>query len=342
MAGPQQVALVFSGGIGLGAYQAGAFEQLSRVTDFSPTWLAGASIGAVNAALIAGSAPDERMQTLRQFWLEPPSWWNGSSVVGESAFPHINHWANVAQSRLFGAPGFFRPRLPGPLTQSFKSLYDLSPMRSRLASLVDFDRLNGGDLRLTVATTDIESAEPVLFDTGTGDRIELDHVMASCGYLPEFAPIEIGGRLLGDGGLAGNAPIEPVLREGSPELVFVLDLFAPDSRRPESFEAALARKNDLLFAAQTLGRLRAWCEKADREERQILYLSYRAPADEAGPEKPYDFSLRTLRRRWQAGALDMQEAISALQMSPRNCLTMVRREEDRDPREQADASVTSR
>jgi predicted acylesterase/phospholipase RssA len=47
--------------------------------------------------------------------------------------------------------------------------------------------------------------------------VEINHVLASCGFRPEFAPAEIGGRLLGEGGLSTIAPIEPVLDDaGAP------------------------------------------------------------------------------------------------------------------------------
>jgi predicted acylesterase/phospholipase RssA len=82
------------------------------------------------------------------------------------------------------------------------------PLKTRLAELVDFSRLNGGEVRVSVATTDIETGELVIFDTARGHRIELDHVLASCGFLPEFPAVEIDGRLLGDGGLSANAPVE--------------------------------------------------------------------------------------------------------------------------------------
>ncbi len=135
------------------------------------------------------------------------------------------------QTRLFGAPGHLQasgPRL------SFSSLYDLAPTVAFLRQRIDFGRLNGGEIRFTVATTDIERGGVVLFDTGKGDRIEMDHLLASCGFLPEFAPVEIGGRLLGDGGLAVNAPFEPALdeAEGTRDPVLILDLFARGGRRP--------------------------------------------------------------------------------------------------------------
>src|SRR6185312_9546545 len=135
------------------------------------------------------------------------------------------------------------------------SLYDLQPTVDFLRKAVDFGRLNGGGVRLTVAAVDIETGDPVYFDTGKGQRIEIDHILASCGFLPEFAPVELAGRLLGDGGLAVNAPLEPILDEQRQGTVFVVDLFARDGDRPRGLEASLERKNALLFGNQTYARL---------------------------------------------------------------------------------------
>ena len=55
-----QRVLVLQGGGALGSYQAGAFQALCRA-GFEPEWVAGISIGAINAAIIAGNAPDKRV-----------------------------------------------------------------------------------------------------------------------------------------------------------------------------------------------------------------------------------------------------------------------------------------
>src|SRR4029078_4095477 len=120
---------------------------------------------------------------------------------------------------------------------------------------VDFGRLNSGEVRFSVATTDIETGELVIFDTSKGDNISIDHILASCGFLPEFAPVDVGGRLLGDGGLSANAPIEAVANDASDKIIFLIHLFARDGERPRSCEDALARKNDILFGNQTMQRL---------------------------------------------------------------------------------------
>jgi NTE family protein len=340
-----QVSLVFSGGVALGAYQAGAYATMHEREHLWPRHLAGSSIGAVNAALIAGSAPAERVDRLREFWrtaaLEPlldvP--WLGWTA---GPFRHAHSWLGVLQTRLLGRPGLFRPRPPELMMKSMTSLYDLAPLRGHLEEIIDFDRLNGGDIRLSVVTTDIETGQPVVFDTGRGDRIGPHHLLATCGFLPDFPPVEIDGRLLGDGGLVANAPIEPVLSsEGSAGdlLCFVVDVFSPGGGRPGNLEEAAARRWDLLFGNQSrqslaslqreyrlrwaLGRLAAqlgpsWrpdpelalpFDEAVEQAVTIVYLTYRAPSHEAGPEKPFDFSRATLMDRWDAGALDMAAAI---------------------------------
>jgi NTE family protein len=131
--------------------------------------------------------------------------------------------------------------------------------------------------------------------------------------------------LLGDGGLCANAPIEVIARElprREASAVFVLDLYARDGARPDGLQAALARKNDLIFGNQTWLRLAAVARELEARVAlarkrgdarvtapRLFYLSYRAPREEAGPEKPFDLSRASLEGRWRAGFLDMQEAL---------------------------------
>src|ERR1700730_15741195 len=59
--------LVLQGGGALGSYQAGAYQALCH-HGFEPEWVAGISIGAINAAIIAGNAPEKRVERLKEFW----------------------------------------------------------------------------------------------------------------------------------------------------------------------------------------------------------------------------------------------------------------------------------
>jgi NTE family protein len=303
----------------------------------------GSSVGAVNSALIAGRAPEARLETLKRFWrvadggLSP-----GSGQPFRGSAQHLYHWANALQTRFFGAPGHFRPKWITFAQPPLPSLYDLGPLREQLRMLVDFPRLNAGEPRVTIALTDIETGELVVVDTGRGERIELDHLVASCGLPPEFAPREIGGRLLGDGGLSANAPLYPMLLDLSADAdlaCFVIDLYAREGGRPDSLEHGLARKQDLIFGNQSwlqiealrreyelrrtvelLGerlppdarddaQLGALLRAGRKSSLQVLYLNYRAPPEEAGPERSFDYSPTTLAMRWKAGQTDMEEAI---------------------------------
>ncbi len=307
------VAMVFSGGLGLAAYHAGAYEAFARHS--TPLhWVAGSSAGAVTAALIAGSPEDQRIARLREFWNWPPPR-NGRPA----AWQHLHGWFGAISTRLLGSYGHFHPRVPLIDPFRFRSLYDLRPMRDRLKALVDFRRLNSGEMQVTIVATDIETGEPVVFDSSRAP-VEIDHLLASCGFLPEFAPVELNGRCLGDGGLSLNAPFDPIL-DGDMEddlQLYVLDLYARDGDRPTSLEAALERKNDLLFGNQTYLRLKYCAElrKAKRklngasEQRdRITLLSYRPGAEEPGPEKSFELSRAALAQRWHAGLLDMEHAI---------------------------------
>jgi NTE family protein len=136
------------------------------------------------------------------------------------------------------------------------SLYDLEPLKTTLSRLIDFGLLNSGDIRVTVVTTDMATGEPVIFDNRR-TTITMGHLPASSGLPPEFAPLEIEGRLLGDGGLAANAPVFPVLRELDDGLCVVTDLYARKGPPPTSIEPGLDRKIEVMFATQTAMQVEA-------------------------------------------------------------------------------------
>jgi NTE family protein len=308
---PHTVAMVFAGGLGLGAYHAGVYQAFSR-RSLPLHWVAGSSAGAVTAALIAGNRSDQRIASLHAFWNFPPV-----ENFRPAPWQHFNGWLGAVRTRLLGSTGHFHPRIPSMNPFGFRSLYDLSPMRERLAKLIDFGQLNSGETRICVAATEIETGDPVIFDSRE-QRIELDHLMASCGFLPEFAPVDVDGRLLGDGGLSLNAPFDPILQSevDGDLLLYVVDLYARDGDRPDSFEAASERKNDLLFGNQTFIRLK-YCLELNRLRRKhnnagdgprdkVVLLSYRPGMEEPGPEKSFELSPTALAQRWQAGILDMK------------------------------------
>jgi NTE family protein len=308
---PAKIAMVFAGGLGLAAYHGGVYEAFAR-RSLPLHWVTGSSAGAITAAVIAGNRDTDRVERLRAFWNSPPL------SVSFQQWPHLSAWLGAVTTRLMGSAGHFHPRVPSINPFGFRSIYDLKPMRERILSLVDFGRLNGGEVRLCVAATDLESGDPVIFDTHS-HRVEIDHLLASCGFLPEFAPVEVAGRLLGDGGLSLNAPFDPILTSeiDGELLLYVIDLYPRDGVRPDSLESALERKNDLLFGNQTLLRLQYCAELRtlktrhhrshdDRGPDRIVLLSYRPGIEEAGPEKSFDLSVPRIVQRWKAGIADME------------------------------------
>jgi predicted acylesterase/phospholipase RssA len=215
------VALVLQGGGALGAFQAGVYQALAEA-NLQPDWVAGISIGAINCALIAGNAPEARLEKLRAFWEQV------STQLVFDPFGIAHYWlrgdmGHVVLNRLRagatlleGAPGFFKPRFPPPYlappgTVEATSWYDTTPLRSTLERLVDFDRINFGEMRFSVGAVNIRSGNFVYFDSTT-HKIRPEHIMASGALLPGCPAVEVDGELYWDGGLVSNTPLQWVVR----------------------------------------------------------------------------------------------------------------------------------
>src|SRR5271155_3140668 len=109
--------LVLQGGGALGAYQAGVYEGLAEA-DIVPNWISGVSIGAINAALVAGNPPDRRVERLREFWNRVSSVAPTTALAWFSPFRPLLNSLSAATAMTFGVPGFFTPRLPPPFLAS--------------------------------------------------------------------------------------------------------------------------------------------------------------------------------------------------------------------------------
>jgi NTE family protein len=199
--------LVLQGGGALGAYQAGVYEGLAGA-GFAPDWIAGVSIGAINAALIAGNPPERRIERLREFWSRVSA---RSTVVlpagMDSARPFMNQMSAVSAA-VFGIQGFYQPRAIPPHLAPAGSLgalsyYDTEPLQATLEELVDFDVFNRGDVRLSLGAVNVRNGESIYFDSRT-HRITASHVMASGSLPPGFPPVEIDGEHYWDGGIMSN------------------------------------------------------------------------------------------------------------------------------------------
>jgi NTE family protein len=256
-----QPVLVLQGGGALGSYQAGAYQALCHF-DFEPEWVAGISIGAVNAAIIAGNERDKRVEKLKEFWqmVSAPVPWHPTtkSERGRSLFNETS----AALIATFGVPGFFTPRIPpAPLwpagTAQAQSYYDTAPLKKTLERLVDFDRINDLKVRLSVGAVSVTSGNFRYFDNfefrKMGKRIGPEHIMASGALPPGFPAIEIEGEHYWDGGVSSNTPLDYVLDTETDRdlLIFQVDLFSARGDLPKNLLEAAEREKDIRYSSRT-------------------------------------------------------------------------------------------
>lgn len=351
---PDEVALVLQGGGALGSYQAGVIDALSAAA-VEPDWVAGISIGAVNAAIVAGNPPERRVARLREFWDLVTSWLPNFPILPDDQFREFVHEWSAGFVALAGVRGFFGPRfLPPVLAEPGScealSFYDSTPLRATLDELIDWDLVNDGPVRLSIGAVDVESGNFRYFDTAE-ERLDARHVMASGALPPGLPPIEIDGRWYWDGGLVSNTPLQHVLdnqREGM--IVFQVDLFSATDQRPRTIMDVAARAKEITFSSRTrqvtdalmklrkerelVRRVLAKLPAELRDDRDVaalaamsaeqpvslVHLIYRANAWEGGA-RDYEFSTRTMREHWAAGRAAVEATMDNAELVAENILT---------------------
>lgn len=261
----EKIALVLQGGGALGAYQGGVYQALHEA-EIEPNWVAGISIGSINAAIIAGNAPEDRVAALRGFWegitaphggllggawdaIEPPA--HGTDM---RRFVNGTH----AAAALFqGAPGFFSPRLPPPYFQppgsaEAVSYYDTAALRKTLLEYVDFDRINAGAMRISLGAVNVRSGNFAYFDSRT-DVIRPEHVMASGALPPGFPAVEIDGEQYWDGGIVSNTPLQWVVQDRPMRdtIAFQVDLWSAQGQLPRDLTEVAMRQKEIQFSSRT-------------------------------------------------------------------------------------------
>jgi len=351
---PDCVALVLQGGGALGSYQAGVIEGLAS-SGIEIDWVAGISIGAVNAAIFAGNPPHKRVEMLTAFW---------DMVTGSlPSFPiypddHLREWLHewsAGYVMMTGVPGFFTPRMVSPMfavpgTPGALSFYDSAPLRETLDSLIDWDLLNTGPVRLSIGAVDVESGNFNYFDT-TETRIDARHIMASGALPPGLPPIEIDGRWWWDGGLVSNTPLTHVLDHQTEALLaFQVDLFAASAERPRTIMDVAAREKEIRFSSRTrqvsdqvmrirkdreiarkvIAKLpealrddpdvRALAANSAEHPVNLVQLIYRTNAWEGG-SRDFEFSARTMREHWHAGREAVKETMTNARLVAANIET---------------------
>lgn len=340
----QDRVLVLQGGGALGAYQGGTFEALDAA-GLRPGWVAGISIGAINAALIAGNPPERRVEALKTFWDRVSAVVPVTQALPGDAMRALWNEFSAGWIAAFGVPGFFAPRVPPavlypPGAPEALSVYDTTPLKRTLEELVDFDLINRGAVRLSVGAVNVRTGNFEYFDN-TKQRIGPEHIMASGALPPGFPPVEIDGECYWDGGIVSNTPLQYVLDEDGPRdlLIFQVDLFSARGELPKTLLEAMEREKDIRFSSRTrlntdlnlkLHRTRAalaaLLERLPTEfegfdglpllrdfahERSVTVaqLIYRQKVYE-GNSKDYEFSRVTMHEHWAAGRADVETTLN--------------------------------
>ncbi|MCX7634732.1 MAG: patatin-like phospholipase family protein, partial [Syntrophales bacterium] len=250
--------LVMQGGAALGAYEAGVFEAMVQ-RGITPNWVVGISIGAINAAIIAGNPPEKRLPMLRAFWDMVSERSAHLPTPSIKPFRRLYNLCEAASATLYGIPGFFQPNLlppffalPGSLQAI--SFYDTTPLVATLEKLVDFDYVQNGGVRLSLGTVNVQTGESVYFDN-TRTRLTPDHVRASGALPPGFPPIEIDGEFYWDGAIHSNTPLRYLIEEDKNRrsgIVFQVDLYNPKGDFPTNLEEVQERAKDIGYASKRL------------------------------------------------------------------------------------------
>ncbi|MBR1090186.1 patatin-like phospholipase family protein [Bradyrhizobium manausense] len=339
---PGQIVLVLQGGGALGSYQAGVYQALHEA-GVEPDWVIGTSIGAINASLIAGNAPEHRLSRLREFWkrMEQKPVWSPGSV-----FPGFNeklaYWSTVTH----GVPGFFRPNPLAHVSESYPlgadraGFYSTAPLEKTLLELVDFDLANRCAPRLTVGAAHVGTSQMRYFDSRDGE-LTVKHVMASGALPPAFPPVRIDGELYWDGGILSNTPTEAVFDDNPrrDSLIFSVHLWNPVGAEPTTMAEVLNRHKDVQYSSRIASQI-VRQQQAHRLRHVIKQLAARLPESERSdpavkeligygcstrmhvvrllsPQleqethtKDIDFSPSGITRRWNAGYAHTRSALA--------------------------------
>lgn len=256
----------------------------------------------------------------------------------------VHNAAAAMRALLQGQPGFFKPRFPPPFWSPFAgdaatSFYDTYPLFQTLERLVDFDRLNSGEMRVSVGAVNVRTGNLVYFDTAER-RLGPKHFMASGALPPGFPAVDIDGEHYWDGGTVSNTPLSRVL-SGEPRdtLTFQVDLWSAKGRVPRDLMELSSRQKDIQYSSRTraitdhvlqmqkmrqaLQRTMEKLPAAAKEDPEILtiaemarqrayniiHLIYQSKLHE-GHSKDYEFGLNAMRAHWQSGLDDIRRTLA--------------------------------
>ncbi|WP_293902952.1 patatin-like phospholipase family protein [Phenylobacterium sp.] len=331
-----QVVLVFQGGGALGAYQAGVYQALQEA-GVEPDWVIGTSIGAINASLIAGNAPADRLDRMREFWMRMT---HSPATQFWASLPGFGAAVANAMTVANGLEAFFKPN-PWAFLGSQVALgpdlagyYSCDPLEKTLSELLDPSLLNAGRPRLTVGAANVQTGQMRYFDSRE-DTLSVRHVMASGALPPAFPAVRIDGELYWDGGILSNTPVEAAFddRPRRSGVVFAVHVWAPNGPEPHSIATVISRQKDLQYSSRAISHI-ARQKQIHKLRHVIAQLAAKLPpevraTDEArelagygcgtqmhvirllaaplageDQSKDIDFSPGGIKARWDAGYAD--------------------------------------
>ena len=252
--GPGQIVLVLQGGGALGAYQAGVYQALHE-HGMEPDWVIGTSIGAINAALIAGNPAERRLERLKEFWSRMQ---RGSIAGSVPILPGGANLLDVWSTVTNGIAGFYEPNLSaflGPhwsLGPERAGFYSTEALDMTLSELVDFKRIADNAPRLTVGAASVRTSHMRYFDS-TRCPITKKHVMASGALPPAFPAVFIDGEGYWDGGILSNTPIEAVFddKPRRDSLIFSTHVWNGTGAEPDTIWEVFHRQKNVQYASRT-------------------------------------------------------------------------------------------
>jgi NTE family protein len=274
----ERVALVLQGGGAVAAYHGGVYRALDEL-GLRPDWVAGTSIGAVTAAIIAGNPPSQRVGRLEEFWrsISPPLWWPWDAAR------EVHNTVSTVRTALRGTPLSpnrpLSPWLAPRGTQGALSYCDPGGLRAALERFVDFDCVNAGETRLSLSAVNVSTGVLRHFDSAH-EPIGPEHVLAAMALAPALPAVEIDGELYWHGGVVSNTPLNAVLdsKPRSDTFCVMVDLYSSEGPVPSTMDGVMTRLEDIGSASRTDASLARFKEKHDLR-RAIAALIDELPAE---------------------------------------------------------------
>jgi|SRR6476646_10416802 NTE family protein len=249
-----ETVLVMQGGGSLGAYECGAYKSLAK-HGITFDIVAGTSIGAINAAIIAGTKTNKPIRDLEDFWLTI------AETITPSFMPNaLRSVVSSTYAALWGIPNIFRRTSFFPYVNYFPFsmpayLYDLSPLKETLLKFVEIPKLGDPNRpRLIITATDIQNSESITFDS-QNMNIDVEHIVACAGFpFYGISWTQKDGRYLWDGSLQSNTPLREVI-DASPRYdkkVYIINVFPHNQDKlPQNLLETWHRARDIIHTDKT-------------------------------------------------------------------------------------------